>query len=220
MPPYQALLFWMGGVLIDPLTELTLSALKPGLLGHERILYKHAIDPLALDLNLGRINTQEFSLEVFRACSPDFSAQELEARIPARTRLRNEVLEVIRKIPAGFEKWLISDFPQDWLGKLAELPIILEIFTRDRIIFTGELGLQRFEHEIFQALPEAVHHKIEDCLVVDAVSKRAVESIKHGLVSIIYVYPGRLAHELALHNIIEGRADVMHPSSSERVELL
>jgi hypothetical protein len=47
----------------------------------------------------------------------------------------------------------------------------------------------------------------------------AVEAVRHQLASIVYVYPQRLVHELALQKILLLDADVMHPTSSDRIAI-
>jgi hypothetical protein len=71
--------------------------------------------------------------------------------------------------------------------------------------------------DIFYHLPQKAGRRMDDCIVIDANSARAVQSMKVGLASIIYVYPQRLKLELALQEIWRTDADVMHPTSSERV---
>jgi hypothetical protein len=59
---------------------------------------------------------------------------------------------------------------------------------------------------------------MQDCIIIDGDASRAVQSLKHGLASISYVYLQRLKLELALQEIWQTDADVMHPTSSERVK--
>jgi len=220
MPPFNTLLFWLGGVLTESIAELTIGALKPGFGPNERLQWKPAIDPLAVDLILGLIEPGDYCKSVIWACSGKIAREELEARILVRARVRTDVLSVIRRIPAGYEKWLISDFPPPWFAELSDRALIAEIFSPDRMVYTSQLGIKRLNPDIYSSVPAAAKHKMNECIMVDGGSRRAVEGIKRGLVSIIYVYPAQLAHELALQKIIAGEVEVMHPSSSERVILL
>ena len=220
MPETKALLFWLGGVLTESLSDLTLSVLTPGASGAERLAWKQTLDPFLVQLTLGEIDSSTFWREAGPACASGISSGEAHVEITALARPRREVLEIIGKVPERYQVWLVSDFPVDWVGKMAAGGRLAEHFPPDRIIFTASLGLNQLQPDIFQALPRAANLEMRECLVIDGVSSRAVAGIKLGLNSIIYVYPERLAHELTLQKIIEGRVDVMHPSASERVELL
>jgi FMN phosphatase YigB (HAD superfamily) len=220
VPEVKALLFWLGGVLTESMADLTLSVLKPGVSGAERLAWKQTIDPFLVQLTLGELNSSAFWREAGRACSSGISPEQALVEISTLARVRPEVLEIIGRIPERYQLWLISEFPSDWVEKMAEEGIFTEVFPPARIIFTADLGLKQVQPDIFQALPRAAGQSMSDCLVIDGVSRRAVAGIKLGQNSIIYVYPERLAHELALQKIIEGGVDIMHPAASERVELL
>jgi hypothetical protein len=73
--------------------------------------------------------------------------------------------------------------------------------------------------DVFYRLPQGAARPMQDCIIIDGNAGRAVHSIRHGLASIFYVYLQRLKLELALQEILPTNADVMHPTSSERVKL-
>jgi len=219
--PFDTLLFWLGGVLTDSPVDLTLHALDPHLTAQARLRWKPLIDPLAAELALGKRTPDEYCASVAAACEAGVGPQELQEHIRARAAVRQDVLQVIADIPSSYSLWLLRDLPQTWFDAIDGRPALEGYFPAERLLAIAGLGLDSLgPEELFAALPRAVQQPAGRCLVVDADSRRAVGNIRLGLASIIYVYPARLAHELALQKIIAGGVDVMHPSSSERVELL
>jgi hypothetical protein len=106
-----------------------------------------------------------------------------------------------------------------WWQELAARWQIYPLFPETRTILISEMKLRRMVPDIFYHLPARAGRSADECLTVDALSARAVESMRHGLASIIYVYPERLKLELALQGILATEADVMHPASSQRVRI-
>jgi len=107
----------------------------------------------------------------------------------------------------------------DWYAEVSKRLGLASLFPEGRIVLTSELKLPRMVPEVFYHLPACADRSMDECIAIDTLSGRAVESMRHGLASIIYVYPERLKLELALQGIYQTEADVMHPTSSERAKI-
>lgn len=219
MKIYDAVLFWFGGVLTETVAELTLGELMPGAKGHEALKTRQRIRELAEELSLGRIAASDYCQQTIALCEADVEASELNSRIIESASLRQPIAELIERMPASYELWLIVDCPVDWYRALSQRWKMHSLFSEERTVATSKLKLSRMVPEIFYHLPAIANRSMDECITIDACSARAVESMEHGLASIIYVYPERLKLELALQGIWQTEADVMHPTSSERVEI-
>lgn len=137
----------------------------------------------------------------------------------ASASLNQPAIDLIAKIPQEYERWLVVDYPADWYRELSGRWGLQDIFPLRQTIYISGLKLTRLVPEIFYRLPSCASRRMDECLVIDPISKRAVAAMRHGMASIIYVYPDRLKHELALQGILPTDMDVMHPTSSERVKM-
>jgi hypothetical protein len=219
MKIYDAVFFWFGGVLTGTVAELTVGELMPDAKGHEALKTRQRIGELAEELSLGRIAASDYSEQTIALCDASVEPSELYRRIIESASLRQPIAELIERMPASYERWLIVDFPADWYQAVSQRWSVHSLFSEERTLVTSELKLSRMVPEVFYHLPSIAGRSMDECIIVDACSARAVQSMEHGLASIIYVYPERLRLELALQGIWQTEADVMHPTSSERVEI-
>ena len=217
MKIYSDIFFWQGGVLTELLPELNKAALFPEADGHEAVKKQQQIRDLIEDLSLGKTTSREYCERAIAQCESSITASNLNRLIIDTASLIQPVADMVVEIPEAYERWLIVDFPIDWFSELANCLKIDSLFPHNRTIFTAELKIQRMVPEVFYHLPSIAGRAMDDCIVIDPVSARAVEAMKHGLAAIIFVYPERLKHELAMQEIWQTDADVLHPTSSERV---
>jgi hypothetical protein len=217
MKIYSDIFFWLGGVLTETIPELTRSALFPEADGHEAVRMQQKIRDLIMNLSLGKITSREFCERAIARCESSIPVSNLDRLIVDTASLKQPVADMVVEIPEAYERWLIVDFPIDWFRELANRLKIDSLFPFNRTIFTVELEIQRMVPEVFYHLPSRAGRAMDDCIVIDPVSARAVEAMKHGLAAIIFVYPERLKHELAMQGIWQTDANVLHPTSSERV---
>jgi FMN phosphatase YigB (HAD superfamily) len=218
MKRYSAIFFWLGGVLVETVAERTVAECMPGVKGLEAVSIRQQTRRLAEALAVGAMTSADYCEQVVALCRSSLTTTELKRRIIEATALHQTLAELIGKIPEPYECWLVADYPPDWYTELAAHGQIAALFPRQRIIVTSELGLLKITPDIFYRLPQAARKPMDDCIAVDALSARAVAAMKHGLATIFYVYPERLKLELALQGIWQTDADVMHPTSSERVK--
>jgi hypothetical protein len=125
---------------------------------------------------------------------------------------------MIGEIPDRYERWLVVDYPQAWYEQLSDRAQIDTLFPGDRLIFVEQLELLSMTPDIFYRLPQKAKRPMQECIIIDGDAGRAVQSLKHGLAAIFYVYLERLKLELALQEIWQTDADVMHPTSSQRIK--
>jgi hypothetical protein len=219
MKSYRAILFWFGGVLTDSLAERTRAELAPGARGSAAVSIRKQLRCLSGDLALGSISPQDYCQQAALACQSDLAVSELAHRITTSAEINAPVIGLVRKIAISHPCWLVVDYPAGWYQELAARWGLPSLFPENRILYTTDLNLLRMTPEAFYLLPQRVSQPMADCLVIDPVSARAVEAMHHGLATIIYVYPARLKHELALQGIWQTEENVMHPAASERVSL-
>jgi hypothetical protein len=215
---YKTVFFWFGGVLSETIPELTLGVLRPGAKGHEALKIRQQIRELAEGLSLGKLAPTAYCEQAVALCSSEISVVDLKRRIIASTALRQPIAELIGQIPETYERWLVVDYPREWYQELSAQGQLKTLFSENRMAFTSALELISMVPDIFYRLPQKAGRPIEDCIVIDPLSARAVAAMKHGLAAIIYVYPERLKLELALQAIWQTEADVMHPAASERIK--
>jgi hypothetical protein len=216
---YKTVFFWLGGVLTQTVAELTVAQLVPEAEGHDALKTSQRIRGLAEELALGKLASSDYCEQTVAHCEARVKPSLLKRRIVESVSLCEPIMELMAEMPAMYERWLIVDYPLDWYQDISERLEIPSLFSEDRIVVTSALNLSRMVPEIFYHLPPCAGRSMDECITIDALCARAVESMRHGLASIIYVYPERLKLELALQGIYQTEADVMHPTSSERARI-
>ena len=219
MAKFKTLLFWLGGVLTENLTDLALSIMSPGARGHDFVSYRKMLEPYSSALIGGALKAQVYCQNVVHEFKSELNKDQFEHKLIRGIHIRPEVVDIIQEIPEEFDRWLISDYPLKWYRVIADSLNSPVLFPTERVIFTADMKLTDIQSQIYDRLPASVGQSISNCLMIDGNSARAVHGVKHGLASIIYVYPQRLKHELSLQKILHADSDVLHPSSAERVNL-
>ena len=219
MIEYEAIFFWLGGVLTESILDATLAALSIDADKKVELNTRIEIRGWVAELTLGQLGPAAFCQQIIDAGSNHLQVGELESRLIDRMRLEPDVVQVIQEIPNTYQKWLLIDYPNAWVEQCRDVKGFAEYFPEDRRIVANSLKVEQFGPKFYSAVPEQVDLQMSDCLLVDADSARAIGAIRHGLASIIYVYPEHLKHELALQKIIQTDTEVLHPSSSERVDI-
>jgi hypothetical protein len=216
---YRTILFWFGGVLTGTLGKMSEAVLFPQVSGRQAVDFLIELRTPAEQLILGNITPAEYCRKAAELCGSELSPEEIEKRIGAAARLQEKVFQIVADIPEEYERWLVVDFPMEWYSEWATRWKINSVFPENRVIITAGMKLPRLVPEVFYHLPASVGKTMDECLIIDPEPSRAVKAMRHKLASIIYVYPQRLVHELALQGIWQTDADVMHPTSSERVNI-
>ncbi len=217
MKIFSDIFFWFGGLLTETLPELTEAILFPGVKDRDAVTVQQQMRELDYVRALGKITSRDYCEQTIALGDMELIFSDLERKIIDLASCRQPIVDIISTIHEEYRCWLIVDYPSDWFRELSTHWNIHSLISKDRLIFSSELNLSRMVPEIFYHLPHQAGRGMDDCIVIDPDTSRAVESMRHGLVSIIYAYPERLKHELALQGILQTDEDVLHPTSSERV---
>ena len=215
----DTILIWFGGVITELLAEITIQSLQSvqGVSGF--FPQRDEIKNLADELSLGLRSPHSYCEQLIKTTNSHLDAKSLEDLILSKASLNNPVINLINSIPDNFEKWLISDYPESWFQVISSGEDCLADFSRDRVIFTSEGDLDEMVPMVFDFATRASGHSLDECILIDSVSSRAVESVRHGLSAIIYVYPDKLEHEFALRGILKTEQEILHPPTSIRVDI-
>src|SRR4051794_2250057 len=104
MKQYDAVLFWLGGVLAPTLPELTMAELTPGVRGHEFVHIRQQLRALAEEAALGKIDGTAYCAGALAACHSTMAAATLEQKLMAAATLRQPLAEMIGEIPSRYER--------------------------------------------------------------------------------------------------------------------
>lgn len=219
MARFKTILFWFGGVLTENLVDLALSIVMPGARGQDFVRYRKMLEPHTLALIRGTQKPHVYCQNIVHEFESELNANQFEDSLIKGIHLHTDVVNIIQEIPEEYSRWLISDYPLKWYEVVSNSLDSPKLFPSNRVIFTADIKSADVQSQIYDHLPIFVGQSMSNCLIIDSNSARAVRGVKRGLASIIYVYPQRLKHELALQKILQAESEVMHPNYSERVEL-
>lgn len=201
MAMIDTIFFWLGGVLVETVPDVTLRALESTSNAQASFERRLRIRELAQDLALGHLNGKGYCQEVIKSNQLTIGTAELESRILEQVSLRTTVLEVIKEVAERYQTWLISEYPREWLMALnAHLDPGLHL-QQERLIDTADARLTRLVPDIFYALVRHVDRPMERCLIIDGDSPRAVQAVKLGFNATIYVDAKRLQRDFEMRHI-------------------
>lgn len=215
----DTILIWFGGVVTELISEITMQSLESELSVTRFAQQRCEILKLADELSLGLRSTHSYCERVIKTTNSRLDVYALEELIPAKISLNKPVINLINSIPEKYEIWLISDYPDPWFQDIVSREEFSSQFSADRTIFTSQGDLKKMVPEVFDYIIRASGHSLDECVLIDSVSSRAVAAVRHGLSSIIYVYPDKLDHEFALRGILKTEKEVLHPQTSRRVDI-
>ncbi len=217
MKLFKIIFFWFGGVLTQSVLEVTFQAMFPNKGYAGKYKERNEIKKLAEEFSLGLFSAQKYCEQAIKCCNINISADVLETKIKKEAFLRKPILALMEGLSPMFNLWLISDYPKVWLEEITKNEDRLGQLFGDRILYTSAFQLNRMVPDIFYYITRGANSPMDECFMIDGMSSRAIEAVKHGLQSTIYVYPQRLEHELAMRKILKTDNEVLHPSSSERI---
>ena len=215
----NSIFVWVGGVITEKISEITMQILRSKQGFEGTTLQRSEITKLADELSLGLVSTNAFCKGVIRATNSDLDEETLEDLIPRNATLNTPVIDLVSSISRNYEKWLISDYPESWFQKISSRLDLSSQYPNERIIFVSHGGLKKIVPDVFDYISLISQRSLDECLLIDSMYSRAVGAVRHGLSSIIYVYPERLEHEFALRGILETDVEVLHPETSRRVDI-
>ncbi|HEY3345409.1 MAG TPA: hypothetical protein VGJ97_10795 [Anaerolineaceae bacterium] len=198
MPDTRAVFFWMGGVVTQAIEPLLSQALA--VCGHPgmNLLARPGFAEVCADLALGRRAGLDFCGDICALAGADCPAEELDAALISAFAPAAGVINTIDRLPPVYQRWLIVDIPREWYEPICERLCIQPAFPEGQVIFLPESGLPRLLPDVFDFLAARAQLRMDQCLVLDRSSHRAVAALDHGFPSAIFVDARRLAREFVL----------------------
>lgn len=199
----QAVVFDLGGVLID---------------WNPRHLYRKMFDgdEEAMERFLSEICTLEWNARQDEGRPFAEATEELIARHPAQAGLIRaffdrwpemiagaieETVEILADLKmAGREVYALSNWSAETFPLARERFRFLEWF--DFIVISGEIGLVKPSHEVFDFLLEKTGRRAEECVFIDDSPANTAAAIELGFDAIHYCSPRQLRDELMNRGIL------------------
>src|SRR3954451_23763969 len=120
MKVYDVVFFWLSGVLIPTLPELTMAELTPELRGHGFVHTRQQLRALAEEAALGKSSGADYCASALQVCRSEMAASTLEQKLIAAASLRQPLAQLISQIPSRYECWLVMDYPLEWYQTLTD----------------------------------------------------------------------------------------------------
>ncbi len=209
MSKIHAVFFWFGGVLAPSIPEVMARTLFNLPLEKVNVQARLRMLQLTTDLGLGCISAQEFCDILIQEYNHALTVEGLETAIKNAVELRRDVLDVIADLPGDVERWILCDYPKEWYESARHGSVNDGL--PDRALFTSEGRLSRLTPDIFYHLSRASGHPLNTCLMIDQMTPRAVDAIKHGLHAAIFVDSWRLRREFVLRRMLPPPPGFVHP---------
>jgi FMN phosphatase YigB (HAD superfamily) len=202
MQAIKAIFFWMGGVIIQPIPELVVKELYDQPIEYIDFQNRLYLRELAQQLYIGQIDGRAYCLMAVQQCQSALEAKDLETKIIHGASLQPLILEIVDSLPTTYQRWLISDYPPEWFRPIAQRLDLFSRFQEDRIIFTSTCGLTRLVPDIFYHVVHQSNQSLKDCVIIDSVTPRAIQAVRHGLSSTIFVDAKRLKKDFSLRKML------------------
>ncbi len=211
MPTIEAVFFWLGGVLTETIPEAVARLLYQRPLAKlpidDRLLMRQLVD----SLYIGETSALSFLERMIEQSTISYHSQRLATEIQATTPLRDGVLAIVDALPATCDRWLLFDYPAEWSQVLGSRLGLATRFSADQILYLTRSGLHQLVPDVFYYLVRQAGKHLDNCLVIDSNSARAVQGIRHRLQSTIYVDVGRLRRDLVLRRLLPQPAGFVMP---------
>jgi len=208
MSGVTTLLFWLGGVLCESLSEITLKVCGIGDIAKLDVNAYLSLEVLREELELGQIDKHTYCQKVAQELSCQMTGTEMDIQIKEAVAIRENVLDVINALPDGYLCWIVCNFPREWFSVLEGQLYQGGKLNKDNLIFSTDSQLQKMTPDIFSYLIKRVREPKESVLMIDSDYRRAVSAVKHDYNAALFVDARRLQREFALRRISE-RTDQM-----------
>jgi hypothetical protein len=214
MSETRAIFFWLSGVYTQPLLALLAQSLSQAC--------GRPVNPLALPnyaaqvewLSLGKMDDLAFCQALGKAVGAKNSPAALRDRILEGVIPNQGVSEISMLLPKTMQRWLVVDLPAKWFQHIEGLLGLHTCFSPDRRIFLPSSYLERLIPDVFDHLAIRAQLPLQECLLIDASTRRAVKALNHGLHAEIYVDNRRLERALVLRRLIDRPQPVHKPATT------
>jgi hypothetical protein len=204
LPRIEHLAFWLGGVVIPHMWELTRDTLIANGAECPPELCLALIDQETA-LTIGSIAPEDFCTYAIELAGIELPSSRLKSQIQQRIGIMPGVLPVIDALARRYPLHLVSDFPSQWLSVVLQSTALSAYFADDSIVMTSDLGLDNV-YSAYNALPKAL---IDAGLLIPGKSLLVADdpiltesAIRSGLDAIIFVDASRLRRELSLLRLL------------------
>jgi hypothetical protein len=198
MPDTRAVFFWMGGVITQALEPLLTQALADCGQSGLNLLARPGFAQACADLTLGKRTDLDFCRDLCALAGADCTPGELGAAVIRAFAPTPGVIQTVDLLPPAYQRWLIVDFPRAWFEPVCQRLAIRPCFPAERTVFLPECGLSDLIPDVFDRLAARAQLTMQQCLVLDGSSHRAVAALDRGFPSAIFVDARRLAREFVL----------------------
>lgn len=214
MGEIRGIFFWFSGVYTQPLLDLLARTLSQAC--------GQAVNPLALPdyaaqvewLVTGRMDDQSFCQALGMAAGVKSSPVALRDRILDGLLPNQGAFDVARMLPEAIQRWLVVDLPPKWFERVDRLLGVHSCFPPERRISLPASYLERLIPDVFDHLAIQAQLPLQECLLIDASTRRAVQALNHGLSTELYVDSRRLERALVLRKLIDRPHPVHKPDTT------
>ena len=214
MGEIRGIFFWLTGVYTQPFHILIAQALNQ--------TKRMAVNPLALPnfaaqvegLATGTIDGLAFCQALNQSAGIKGSPAALRDQILDCIIPNPGVIKATHILPEPIQRWLVVDLPVEWFEKIAGQLELLTCFVPERIILLPTSKLQRLIPNVFDHLAIQAQLPLQQCLLIDASHRRAVQALNHGLSTELYVDNRRLERALILRKLIDRLQPVHKPATN------
>ena len=214
MREIKGIFFWLSGVFTQPYTAILAQALSQ--------VCERPVNPFALPnyktqvegLITGRVDDLTFCQALCESARVKESPAALRDRVLEGVTPNPGAIAAARLLPPSIQRWLVVDLPQGWFERISGRLMVGACFTPEQMIYLPASRLPRLMPEVFYLLASQAHLSIQECLLIDASARRAVQALKHDLSTELYVDNRRLERMFVMHGFIDRPQPVHKPANS------
>jgi FMN phosphatase YigB (HAD superfamily) len=212
MAEIRTVFAWMGGVLSETIPEAVARVVYSKPLEEIGFDARQQIKQWADELSLGRISGTRFAQHIIDLSQAKIEPERVQTAITGSLEFHDDAADVLKELASPVSVWIISDYPSDWHCQIYDRFHLSRYIPRDRVILTANCQLERMVPAVFFAILRASRSTIATSLMIDKKSSRAVEAVRHGLSSAVYVDAVRLRREFFLRRMLPAPAGFIHPT--------
>jgi hypothetical protein len=211
MPESRALVFWMGGILTESILDTTTKAMSELGCENANLLALPGYREITDKFILGKIEGKDYFKVLVEGTGVGLDPQTLEKKTRQLLLPDERALSVIDLLPEGKARWLLCEFPPDWIDGTPAQDAIEKRFNSGMILYLSKIALEIILPDLWDVLPGMVGELREHILYFDQNSKRVVSAINHGYPTAVYVDPRRLQREFVIRGFISGSIPLHTP---------
>ena len=202
MNPIDCIFFWQGGVVTEDLAKLLSYALDQPYAEADLFRSNPDLRTMKEELAIGAISFDEFCNSLSEISKTNLTPLEVQNLISKKATIDPDLIAVAKEFGDQYDLRIISDFPPELQKTVIENNDLKAIFPPDKSILCSDINLTQLTPDIFFHSTNISRHPMENCILVDSNSARAVAAVRSGLSSIIYLDVPRFRRELVLREML------------------